>query len=258
MTLQILAQSVAQHDHLSFVPSQRLITGLRILALTIVLALAISGGQSAEATMRSDLAPATFESHDTDSFANYTERYWNMATEHEAVTAAPAENAVTYTDRYWQLANAPANKNPDFANYTERYRDMAAEHKAMTTVSNPAEDALSELDSQPEISYSGDDTYDLAADGQPTETPANYAKRFSGDDAYDLAAGGLFYEPTVRYVSNFSGDDTYDLAADGQPAETPVRYVKRFSGDDDYDPAAGGMYFETSIKIVENLSSDDG
>jgi hypothetical protein len=102
------------------------------MALTIVLALAISGGQSAEATMRSDLTPATFESPDTDSFAYYTERYWNMAAEHEAATTIPTENYITYTDRYWQLANVPAYKNPGFVYYSERYWDMAAEHELET------------------------------------------------------------------------------------------------------------------------------
>ncbi len=119
-------------------------------------------------------------------------------------------------------AAGPGALEPDFANYTERYWDMATEHKAMTTVSDPAEGAVNELDSQPVMSYSGDDTYDLAADGQPAETPAHYAKRFSGDDAYDSAAGGLFYEPTVRYVSNFSGDDAYDPTFGWTPHQVQV------------------------------------
>jgi len=129
MTQKILPQTVTQHNRPSVIPHRHLITGLRILALAIVLVLAISSAQTIEAAMRSNPMPATFESPDPDSFDYYTERYWNMAAEHEAVTTIPTEEYVTFTDRYWQLARVPATQIPDYTYYAERYWDMAAERE---------------------------------------------------------------------------------------------------------------------------------
>ena len=42
--------------------------------------------------------------------------------------------------------------------------------------------ALSAPNSLIVMNFSGDVAYDLAADGQPAETPVRYVRRFSGDD----------------------------------------------------------------------------
>ncbi len=82
---------------------------------------------------------------------------------------------------------------------------------------------------------------------------------YSGDDSYDLAAEGMIYSdqeikaPTKEHdfsrisAGGFSGDDVYDPAANltieiplAEQNSTPPGV--NYSGDDDYDPAAGGEY----------------